>query len=360
MKFIVVGGHLTPAIAFIQYVRDKGDQVLFLGRTYASEDKTIVSREREEVEHLGFEFAEISTVKFNRYKKFTSLLKSPLIIKTILQSLLAIDKFKPDAVISFGGYLSVPVALAAAIRRVPLVIHEQTVAAGLANRLLSGQATVIAVSFPSSLGLFPVHKTHLTGNLLRQEFYQDTNKPASLPEIKTPFIYITGGNQGSDFINRRVLELYPQLKQKYFLVHQTGSGERGEILSPNYRNHNLVRPWFTAAEVSWLLSHAFAVIGRSGANIVSEIALKGVPAIFIPLPGTQKDEQTTNARELAAKGTALVISQQAATPKAIAEAVATVETKREQMVDDAKRFQAELPSRPAADFYQLIHQSIVS
>ena len=167
MKLIIVGGHLSPALAVIEALQ-KDVNVLFIGRKYVFEGSKTLSLEFRTITKRKIPFVSISTGRWQRkFTRFTipSLLKFPF---GILQSFLILKKFKPDVVLSFGGYLSLPVGIAAFILRIPIVIHEQTLEAGIANKVLSIFAKTVCISWETSRKYFPKSKVILTGNPMRK------------------------------------------------------------------------------------------------------------------------------------------------------------------------------------------------
>jgi len=195
MKIIVVGGHLSPALSVISHIKEH--EILYIGRKHTFEGDKALSLEYRVVSSSGINFKGISAARLQR--KFTvntipSLLKFPI---GFVQSFLILRNFKPNVVLGFGGYLEIPVILAAFILRIPTVIHEQSLGAGLANRISSFFSKKILISWESSLKFFPGKKTILTGLPLRNEILQSSSPEKSEGKL----IYVTGGSSGSHAIN---------------------------------------------------------------------------------------------------------------------------------------------------------------
>jgi UDP-N-acetylglucosamine--N-acetylmuramyl-(pentapeptide) pyrophosphoryl-undecaprenol N-acetylglucosamine transferase len=221
MKIIIIGGHLSPALAVIEEL--KNEEIYYLGRKHAFEGDKAISLEYEEVSKLGIPFYSINAARLQR--KFTSrtipsLAKFP---SGFFQSLKALKQIKPDVVLGFGGYVSLPVVLAAFFLRIPIVIHEQTLEAGFANRMEAKFARKICISWQSSEQYFPKQKTVLTGNPLRGIVL---NAKPFKEETGLPKIYITGGSSGSHSINLLVEKSLKELLEKFTVVHQTGDARR--------------------------------------------------------------------------------------------------------------------------------------
>jgi UDP-N-acetylglucosamine--N-acetylmuramyl-(pentapeptide) pyrophosphoryl-undecaprenol N-acetylglucosamine transferase len=242
-----------------------------------------------------------------------------LIIKAFFQSLFLLKKIKPDLVVSFGGYVSVPVIVAAKILHLKSITHEQTLTVSFSTKVNSYFVNIIALSFPYNDTIpLPLKKIVVTGNLIRREIFNYLNsKYADLIPHTQPLIYITGGNQGSFFINNLIFQLLGQLKH-YSLIHQTGVNNYADATKfcsqyPNY----FPSAYIAAPDIGWVFHHADLIISRAGANTCQEIDLLNKKAILIPLPGTQQNEQLLNARWLNSDHpqSTITLSQETLTPQ---------------------------------------------
>jgi UDP-N-acetylglucosamine--N-acetylmuramyl-(pentapeptide) pyrophosphoryl-undecaprenol N-acetylglucosamine transferase len=204
------------------------------------------------------------------------------------------------------------------------VTHEQTVVSGLSNRLIAHLASRIAVSYEESLAHFPRRKTVLTGNPVRPEVLEDRSQKFNF-QTKLPVLYVTAGNQGSHVINEAVQQILPQLLERYVLIHQVGAagfyddygslGQSAERLPTRLQERYHLERYIGPQDIGSVLRRADLVIGRSGANTVSDLAATKVPALFIPLPFATHDEQTRNARLLVNAGSAEILPQRELTPE---------------------------------------------
>jgi UDP-N-acetylglucosamine--N-acetylmuramyl-(pentapeptide) pyrophosphoryl-undecaprenol N-acetylglucosamine transferase len=304
MKIAFTGGHFSPAIAVIDCL-PKDTEILFIGRKYQYEGDTSPSFEYREITSRRIPFVSLQTGRLQRtftLHTIPSICRIPFGLWRALQILRA---FRPDLVVTFGGYIGFPVSVACFILRIPLVIHEQTLGAGMTNRFASIFATKICVSYESSRQYFPKDKTILTGLPIRKELMlagRDKN-------IKHPLIYVTGGSGGSRMINDLIMSCLKELLSLAYVIHQTG-GTRLNNLKKNerYRAQN----FFSAKEVATILSSCDLVIGRAGINTVSEIILFEKPALLIPLPHGQRGEQMQNAQFLKSIGLGEVLLQKEA------------------------------------------------
>lgn len=317
-KILLTGGHLTPAVSLIPELKKKGFKIFFVGRKFAMEQDSSPSEEFIEITKLKIPFYQISTGRLQRrltLYTLKSLIKIPL---GFFKSLKFLKSIKPDVILSFGGYIALPVSLAAKIMGIKIVTHEQTVTIGLANKIISKLSDLILVSHEESLKYFPKDKTVLTGNPLREEIFLD-KKINIFPNNYNPVIYITGGNQGSHAINQSVGKNLNNLLKKYSIIHQTGSGvnfkdfkrlyEIKKNLPKELKEKYQVFPYIDSKNIGSVFKKCCLIISRSGANTISEaIALKK-PAIFIPLPSSAGDEQFKNAQKLENLGVAKIIDQ---------------------------------------------------
>jgi len=321
-KIIITGGHLTPALATIEELRKQGDwEIYYLGRERSFEGKKVSSQEAKIIPASGINFIPIRAGRLQR--RFTlytipSLLKIPF---SFFQSLLIIGKIKPDLILSFGGYVSVPIVIAGWIKKIPVITHEQTSSPGLANKINSHFSDLIAVSFKETLNFFSKKKTVFTGNPLREEIFEIKKSPSPgkveflQEKLSLPLIYVTGGSQGASIINKSIMELAPFLLERALIIHQTGEldyirvFEFSERLPEKLKERYFVKNYISKEEIGWVLNRADLVISRSGANIVWELGALGKPAILIPLPIAGADEQMKNAILLKKIGLAEIIPQ---------------------------------------------------
>lgn len=319
MKVAVIGGHLTPALAVTEVL--KGEEIIYIGRKHALEGDQALSLEYRTITSLGIPFKSITTGRLQR--KFTkhtifSLLKIPV---GFVQSFFILRRFKPHVVLGFGGYVSLPVIFAAFLQRVPIVIHEQTLEVGLANRIASFLATKICVSWESSQRFFPRGKTILTGNPVREEIIEVFDN--SVKETgEVPLIYITGGSLGSHSINVLVEKIIKRLLPNARVIHQTGDAQEyqdferlsylRDSLIDEFKKRYLPQRFLEAKEVAQVLKNADLVVSRAGINTITELIFLNKPSLLIPLP--QGQEQRKNAIFLNEIGLAEVKLEENLTP----------------------------------------------
>ncbi|HUD09978.1 MAG TPA: UDP-N-acetylglucosamine--N-acetylmuramyl-(pentapeptide) pyrophosphoryl-undecaprenol N-acetylglucosamine transferase [Patescibacteria group bacterium] len=320
MKIVITGGHLSPALAVIEKLGNS--EIYYIGRKHSFEGDSATSLEYEEIVKLRVPFYSINAARLQRrFTKHTipSLTKFPV---GFFQSLKILRQIKPDIVLGFGGYISLPVILAAFLLRIPIVIHEQTLEAGFANKIEAKFAQKICISWQSSEQYFPKQKTVLTGNPLRGVVL---NAKPFREETGLPKIYITGGSSGSHAINLLVEKSLKELLEKFTVVHQTGDARRhadferlqsavnklDSQLAKNYHSQRFFSPEDTANN----LSRSNLVVGRAGLNTVTELIYFKTPAFLIPLPFSQRNEQLKNALFLKGLGLGEIGLQNELTPE---------------------------------------------
>lgn len=362
---MVSGGHITPAVAFITIARQAGDQVVVVGREYTKLTAAAVSNEESIALELGCRFIPLSSVKYDRYNKITSILSLWKIIFATLSAMQLVRAEKPDVIISFGSFVGLPVCLAGYFTKVPVVIHEQTAAAGLANQLVGKFAAKIALSYASSQKYFPKKKTVVTGNLIRKEIWQEQARPPWFsPRLTKPLLLITGGSQGSHIINQVVLLVIEVLLEHFTVVLQTGNSQAfadfdkainvREQLPANSRKHFFVKDMLSATEFGFLLQHASIVLSRSGGNTVSEIMSCGVPAILVPLFGSQNSEQEKNARFITDKKAGIMLKQVDFKPQSLLTAITSMHNRITTYTANARKLKKLQNPESAQSFYALI------
>jgi len=319
------GGHTYPALTAIRTLQARltaqgsALDVLWIGTADGLEARIAPAE--------GIPFTTVATGKIRRSSNPLKMV-SPANVRDmarvplgVAQARKIVSDFQPDVVLATGGYVAVPAGLAARMCRRPLVLHEQTVRLGLANRKLAGSATRIAVSSESSLPLLPEAVRDIavvTGNPIRPEVL--TGHPDKAVEAlelrgfdrRLPTVYVTGGAQGAQQINDVVRDALPWLLDRANVIHQCGPANVEDLR----RHAAALRPevaaryhltGFVGPELPDVLALADMVISRSGAGTLAELTALGKPAVFIPLATSAGNEQAHNARHLAEAGAAIAL-----------------------------------------------------
>jgi UDP-N-acetylglucosamine--N-acetylmuramyl-(pentapeptide) pyrophosphoryl-undecaprenol N-acetylglucosamine transferase len=264
----------------------------------------------------------------------------------------ALGLLRPRVVLATGGYVAVPTMIAAALRGIPIVLHEQVTVPGLASRLGGRLARRVAVTFADSARWFPARKVVVTGNPLRPELRGGSRGDAIARfglDPALPLVYVTGGAQGARRINRVVGEALGALCARAQVVHQCGDpaagGDRAWLeaqraaLPVALAGRYVIVPW-VGDELAALYAAAALVIARAGAGTVNECCQLGVPALYVPLPGTRGDEQTANARLVERAGGAVVLPQTALTAGRLTAEVETLLASPARLKDMGERARA--------------------
>jgi UDP-N-acetylglucosamine--N-acetylmuramyl-(pentapeptide) pyrophosphoryl-undecaprenol N-acetylglucosamine transferase len=312
------GGHIFPGLAIAEALQSKGWDVSWLGTKIGMENRLVPQR------NIRFESIEFGGA---RGKGVVSWLLMPYkLIKACIQCGSIIAKVKPDLVIGFGGYVSLPTGLAAKFMDKTLLIHEQNSVAGLSNKILSYLTKHALTAFPNVIG-----KAHVTGNPLRREFMNVDDPAARFKNRLGPLrILIIGGSLGAKFLNETVpnaIKLIPE-PDRPNITHQSGANQYTDL-------KNLYEQLAVEATVVQFIDNtaqAFAdadlIICRAGASTVSEIAAVGAAAIFVPLPSAVDDHQTKNAMYLVKNKAGWLQPQSELTPEKLANEILKMNRQR--------------------------------
>ncbi len=308
-------GHVTPHIALLPRLKAEGFEIHYVGTADGIEHKLMGARE-------DVTYHSISAGKMRRYfsvKNFTDPFR---VIKGFFQSRRIYKTVQPDVVFSKGGFVSLPVVLAAQ-RKTPVVTHESDYTPGLANRIIAKRADRICVTFEDTLKFVGPKGVH-TGTPIRPELY--TGDRAEGLKIlgfsgERPVLLVMGGSQGAAAINEAVRAALPMLNKRFDVVHLCGECKvDGCVSSPGYMQYE-----YLSDTLPHVLAAAEIVVSRAGANSVFEFLALAKPALLIPLPLTaSRGDQILNAGYFARKGYTAVLEQEKLTPASLAEAVNTL------------------------------------
>ncbi|MBI2029082.1 UDP-N-acetylglucosamine--N-acetylmuramyl-(pentapeptide) pyrophosphoryl-undecaprenol N-acetylglucosamine transferase [Candidatus Gottesmanbacteria bacterium] len=344
-RVFITGGHLTPAIAVIHRLVKENIDIFYIGRDKSAFEDSSYKIERETIEKYGsrVKYLRISAGKLQRYFSISSIFAFIKIPIGFIQSILFIKKYKPNLVLSFGGYIGLPVAIAGYLSGIPIVIHEQTQATGFANKVTEGLAFKILLSWPSEK-IKNNQKAVLTGLPLRKDIYKENKK---LPVIvNKPILYISGGSQGSHLINQMVKKVIAELLTNFTIIHQCGSNEKfndldqmhklKETLPQNLKDRYFPLSYIDEDYLGWLYKNTYIAIGRSGANTVYEFAAIAIPSIFIPLPFASGNEQMKNAEFFQDNNAGIIINQRELSTKSLLNAITKMDKNYKFYLKNAK------------------------
>ncbi len=306
MKLLITGGHVTPALAVIDELErtNKKTQIIYVGRKFTSENSKEETFEYLEIKRRKIPFVHLKAGRLTRVislQTLTHLVKVPI---GIYQAFRILRKYKPDRILSFGGYIALPIAIVGSFLHIPVYTHEQTIHPGIANKMISRVARKVFISFQDSKKYFPRRKILLTGNPIRKQALEIKEKPFHL-QTKEPVIYITGGSLGSHSINVLIEQILIKLLKRCIVIHQTGNVkeyndfrrlcELKELLPDELKQRYFLYEHFTTDEVGYVYSVSDLLVGRSGANTFFELVVLEKPAVFIPLPWSSHNEQKKQA-----------------------------------------------------------------
>lgn len=359
-RIVFTGGHAASVgIALVEKIKELGVtwEIHWIGSAKAMEGKGVATIESKLLPLYGVSFYHLISGRLQRrWTKYTllSLLKTPI---GFFHAMKLLTKIKPGAVFSLGGYSALPVCLVAFFMGIPIVIHEQTTAVGLSNKVVSLLAKKIAISRPESKNYFPGGKTLLTGNPVRKKILEVSAKTQI---SSTPTIYVTCGSTGSQIINRVVKQILPTLLERYYVIHQTGDLDLEEFeelkkslpesLSGKYEVHSFIG----YPEVKNAFAKADIIVGRSGANTVSDILAAVRPSVLIPIPWTRYDEQTKNAQMAKSAGIARIVKQDDLSPNSLLSEIEYIFENWKDMVESFDASTATLDREAAGKVVDLI------
>lgn len=297
------GGHVIPNLALIPRLQQEDFDIFYIG--------SINGIERKLIEETGIKYHPISSGKLRRYfdiKNFTDPFK---VIKGLSQAFFIMKKEKPDVVFSKGGFVAVPVVIAASMLKIPVVAHESDITPGLANKLSQPYVSKLCVTFPESIKYVKDNKGVVTGTPIREELFKGNSEKA-LKFLgftgKKPVILIMGGSLGSKVINESIRNNLNLLTNKYDIVHLCGKGNLDDSLNrkQGYRQFEYINE-----ELKDIMALSSMIITRGGSNSLFEILALKKPNIIIPLSrAASRGDQILNAASFEKSGYSIVIQEE--------------------------------------------------
>lgn len=313
MKICITGGHITPALAVVEHIQhlNPTSDIVLLGRKNTQTKTQQQSHEERLARQYNIKFIGITAPKLPQFLSWTALQAFFLLIRSIIKNYLWLRQLQPNLVLTFGGYLAIPVAVAAWLNGISVLTHEQTSQAGVANQIITRFSKKVLLSHPSSAAFFPPAKSILVGNPIRPSLLNSVKRPEWIPTSKLRILFVTGGNQGSVSINQAVFQALPDLTQHFLVIHQLGNPRSATEISPqqiSYTNY-LAKPWIDQDELAWIYQQQPVVISRAGANTLTELSAFKLPAVIIPLPNSHRQEQQRNAESFIQDHSAILLPQ---------------------------------------------------
>lgn len=321
MKILITGGHITPALAVADELlkHPGGVELVFVGRAYTA-SKTDISMEYKEVMRRNVPFIHLKTGRMTRRLSTSTIRSIATILPGFARAWSIVHAQKPDCVLSFGGYIALPIAIAAWLQNIPIYTHEQTIMPGQSNRLIAKVSKKVFVSFPETTKYFDEKKVIVSGNPVRNAIFHVNKKIFQIPSDR-PVIYITGGSLGAHSVNVHIEQILQTLLASYTLIHQTGNvGEyddfsrltkQKDALPSELSEHYFLAQHILEDELGYIFQKTDLVVSRSGANTFFELIALEKPAVLIPLPWSAGNEQLRHAQILEDAGVGRIFNQHA-------------------------------------------------
>ena len=328
-KIILTGGgtagHVTPNIALIPALKEAGFEISYIG-SYNGMEKELIQNEK--IPYYG-----ISTGKLRRYLDPKNITDPFRVIRGLDQSIALMKKLKPDVVFSKGGFVSVPVMLAAREQRIPAILHESDMTPGLANKIAMRGATKVCCNFPETEQYLPEGKAVVTGTPIRRELMEG-RKEAALEftglSDKKPILLIMGGSLGSVFVNNAVRASLDTLLKDFSIIHLCG---KGNLSAECEGTKDYVQYEYISKELPDLFAAADIIISRAGANAICELLALRKPNILIPLSkNASRGDQILNARSFEKQGFSYCIEEEDVTAETLTSAVTKVFAEKDKYI----------------------------
>lgn len=314
MKIVLTGGgtagHCLPHLAVLPYLKQKFERVDYIGSYHGIE--------RDIVERIEIPYHAVTTAKLRRSITPSNLLIPVRLLKGIAESKRVLGELQPDVVFSKGGYVALPVVIAAKSLKIPVVAHESDLTVGLANKLSSRYASRMLTSFPETATSLP--RAVYTGAPVREELLNGNRELARKKYGLTgrrPVLLVVGGSSGAQALNTALRQILPELTEKFQVLHLTGKGNVDESLR---------RKGYAQVEYEPDMASAYAAadiaVSRAGAGAVFELLACRIPSLLIPLPRTaSRGDQILNAEYFSRRGLTMTLLQENLTKQALLRAI---------------------------------------
>ena len=326
MKHIVLtgggtAGHVTPNIAMIPALREAGYKISYIGSYDGIEKKLI--------EELDIPYYGISSGKLRRYfdvKNFTDPFR---VLKGFHEAKKLLKQLKPDIIFSKGGFVTVPVVIAAKKCKIPAIIHESDMTPGLANKLCIPSAVKVCCNFPETVKSLPAEKAVLTGTPIRKELLsgdKEAGRRFCGFSSDKPVLMVIGGSRGAASVNEHIRSILPELLKEFQVVHLCGKGKTDETLTGT---EGYVQYEYIKNELADLFALSDIVISRAGANAICEISALHKPNLLIPLSANaSRGDQILNARSFERQGFSMVLEEEEITDKKLLDSIRNLYSNR--------------------------------
>lgn len=320
------GGHIFPALAIAKELESRFT-IIWVGGSVGLENQIIPK--------YGYKLETVAIGGVRNKGIIRKLMLPIILLRACFSCFIILAKYRPKAVIGFGGYAAFPVAVMARLFNKPVIIHEQNSVAGLTNRILSRFAKCVLTAFPNVLSS---PKTFVVGNPVRNEIIQAGIEKVKSSDHHGLRVLVIGGSLGAKVLNDYVPLALARSRHRFTgVLHQVGRGNAGVVMDL-YQKYNLNAEVVTFIDdIAEAYKTADLVICRAGASTVTEISCAGVAAIFVPYPYAVDDHQTTNAKYLADNGAAILLPQKDLTPEYLASIIDELDTDKCNQIGQAAR-----------------------
>lgn len=306
-KIIMTGGgtagHVTPNLALVPSLKKNGFEVSYIG----SKDGI----EKEIIKNENIPYYEISSGKLRRYFDFKNISDPFKVLKGVLDARKILSKEKPDIIFSKGGFVAVPVVIAASMKKIPVVCHESDITPGLANKIAAPFSDKVCVTFRESLQYIKGNKGVLTGSPIREEIFKGSRlKGLDICGFtgKKEVLFVMGGSLGSKIINDVIRENLNELINEWDIIHICG---KGNIDNKFINVVGYLQFEYVSEDLPHLMAVADYIVSRAGANSIFEFLALKKPTLLIPLSRkASRGDQILNANSFEKEGYSLVLEEE--------------------------------------------------
>ena len=321
------GGHVIPHLSLIPHLQKHFDRIYYIG-SHSGIEKEIMKNER-------VEYFAISAPKLRRDAKLSSLLIPFKLIKSINLAKRILKKTKPNVVFSKGGFVSVPVCIAAKLLKIPIISHESDLTMGLANKVIYKLCSIFCTSFPNTKKL---KKAIYTGSPIRQSLFTGNKTEAlKIANItkELPTILVMGGSTGALNLNKALYEILPHLTKKFNIIHIVGKnkGDKTKV----FKNYTQIE---YCQNIQDLFCISDFIVSRAGSNAIFEFLALQKPMLLIPLPkNASRGDQIDNANYFESLGLCKTLLEENLTPKTFEENINYIISHKNEYISNMKNSQ---------------------
>lgn len=333
-KIIMTGGgtagHVTPNLALVPKLKELNFEIKYIGSNNGIEKEIITNN--------NIPFYGISSGKLRRYFSMKNFSDPFKVLKGVGQAFWILSKEKPDVIFSKGGFVAVPVVVAASIKGIPVVAHESDMTPGLANKLSAPFCDKLCVTFRESLKYIKDGKGVLTGSPIREDILKGNAKEGLKIcgfEGNKEVLFIMGGSLGSQLINNEIRKNLKRLLNDFDIIHICGKGNIDGNLT-NQRGYKQFE--YVSEELPHLMKCSDYIISRAGANSIFEFLALKKPTLLIPLSKkASRGDQILNSRSFEKEGYSLVIEEEELKDDALYNKIQELKLKKDELINNMNK-----------------------